>query len=265
MPHDIAWRVCPSQVVSAQNTWKIWCSFCDSINVDPGFGQFQDPFPVLYTFACRWQDGCLALKGQPVCACTAEECVRAVGQAFSQLGAPDPRLTTMGRMNLHLTCVIAGWKRKNPAPKRRKPVPMSVLLEADRLARGYNQARELAIPDLMWIGFFDLLLPGEYLYTTKGHYPFMIGDIVSRIGAQKFTADTILLHLTHLVSYAGLTFTMQKNGVPGELMLDYHWRAHRVPCPGNCSLCPTRAGLHKCPQHAAVGLLCVLAALRIAN
>ncbi len=70
----------------------------------------------------------------------------------------------------------------------------------------------------MWIGFFYLLRPGEYLYTTKGWYPFTLGDIVLRIGAQEYTAANIPLPLLPSVSYAGLTFTMQKNGVPGEMI-----------------------------------------------
>jgi hypothetical protein len=40
MPRDVAQGICPSPVVSAQNTWWIWCYFCKSINVDPGLGQF---------------------------------------------------------------------------------------------------------------------------------------------------------------------------------------------------------------------------------
>jgi thiol-disulfide isomerase/thioredoxin len=237
MPHDIAHGVCPSRVVSAQNTWKIWCHFCDSINVDPGLSQFQDPFPVLYAFARRWRDGRLAPRGKPVRARTAEDAVRAVGQAFSQLGAPDPCLTNLGKMDLRLTRVITGWKRTDPSPERRKPVPKYVLFEADRLARSYNQARELAIADLMWIGFFYLLRPGEYLYATKGRYPFTLGDIVLRIGAQEYTADTIPLHLLHLVSYAGLTFTMQKNGVPGELI--------GLTTTGASIACPVRSILRR--------------------
>jgi hypothetical protein len=102
--------------------------------------------------------------------------------------------------------------------QRRKPIPKSVLHEADRLAHGYNQARQLAIANLLWIGFFYLLQPGEFLYTTKGRYPFNLGDIVIRAGAHEYSADTILLHLMPQVSFAGLMFTMQKNGIPGEMI-----------------------------------------------
>jgi hypothetical protein len=70
----------------------------------------------------------------------------------------------------------------------------------------------------MWIGFFYLLRPGEYLDTTKGRCPFLLGDILLRVGPQEYTADVIPLHLLSQVSFAGLTFTMQKNGIPGEMI-----------------------------------------------
>jgi hypothetical protein len=44
MPYNVAHAVFPWQVVQAQNTWQIWCTFWNSINVDPGLGQFQYPF-----------------------------------------------------------------------------------------------------------------------------------------------------------------------------------------------------------------------------
>lgn len=104
---------------------------------------------MFYTFACRWWDIQLAPKGKPVHTHTVEDAVRAVGQAFSQLGPPDPCLNPTGWMDLRLTRMIAGWKRKDPAPNCRKPVPKSVLVEADRLVSNFNQARELTIADLV--------------------------------------------------------------------------------------------------------------------
>jgi hypothetical protein len=121
-------------------------------------------------------------------------------------------------MDLFLTRVITGSKCTDPSLKGQKPVPKYVIFEADTLACSYNQARKLAVADLIWIGFFYLFRPGEYLSTTKGPYPFTLKNIILQIGAHEDKADTVPLHLFHLVSYAGLTFTMQKNGVPGELI-----------------------------------------------
>jgi hypothetical protein len=97
--------------------------------------------------------------------------------------------------------------------------------------QGYTQVRELAIADLMWIRFFYLLQPGEYLYTTKGWCPFLLGDILLQVGAQEYTtADIIPLHLLPQVSFAGLTFTMQNNGIPGE-MIGLTPTSEPIECP----------------------------------
>ena len=84
LPGEIANGVCPSRVVKAQNTWKIWTKFCESINQDPGLSGFEDPVPALLLFA---RGGRLAPKGNQVSARRAEEAVRQVGQAFSSVGA----------------------------------------------------------------------------------------------------------------------------------------------------------------------------------
>lgn len=141
-----------------------------------------------------------------------------MGQAFSLLGAHDPRLTRLGKMDFRLTRIVSGWKRKDPSPKRKRPIPKSVLLEATRLARKYGQPRDLAIMDLAWIGFFFLLRPSEYLYTQKGSCPFRLQDIIVRVGELEFRGNTIPLFLLDRATFVGLEFTMQKNGIAGELI-----------------------------------------------
>jgi hypothetical protein len=65
----------------------------------------------------------------------------------------------------------------------------------------------------------------------------MLGNIVLRIGSQEYTTDTIPLHLTHLVSYAGLMFTMQKNGVPGKLIGLTPTGGAPIACPVQAIIC----------------------------
>jgi hypothetical protein len=94
----------------------------------------------------------------------------------------------------------------------------SVLLEATRLARKYGQPCDLAIMDLAWIGFFFLQRPSEYLYTQKGSCPFRLQDIIIRVGELEFRGSTIPLFLLDRATFVGLEFTMQKNGIAGELI-----------------------------------------------
>jgi hypothetical protein len=171
IPQGVAEGICPPRMAAAQLQWKVWSKFCSSINTDPGLSQFRDPVPVLLVFARRFRDGRIAPSGHPVRARTAEDAVRSVGQAFSSLGAPDPRLNHIGQMDFRLQRTIAGWRKLDSPPTQKKPVPRRVLLKASRLALLRGRPRDLAIMDLMWMGFFFLLRPGGYLYTTKGPSP----------------------------------------------------------------------------------------------
>jgi len=70
----------------------------------------------------------------------------------------------------------------------------------------------------MWLGFFFLLRPGEYLYKPTALHPFLLQQVFLRIGDVEYRGDTIPLHLlqsSHL-TFAGLQFDKQKNGVPDE-------------------------------------------------
>jgi hypothetical protein len=72
--------------------------------------------------------------------------------------------------------------------------------------------------DLAWIGFFFLLRPSEYLYTTKGSCPFLLQDVVIRVGELEFRGHNVPILLLSRATFVGLEFTMQKNGIAGELI-----------------------------------------------
>jgi hypothetical protein len=204
--------------VAAQNAWTVWTTFCQSINVDPGLGGITDPLPILLIFARRYRNGRLAPAEHPVRARTAEDAIRQVGQAFTTLGLRDPRLNELGWLDFCLVRIVNGWKRQDTPTKRKKPVPKQVLVEAYRMATVSTRAHHLAMADLLWLGFYFLLRPGEYLHTTKGRYPFRLQDVEFYVAGCTHLATTIPLEdLSHATS-AGLTFTMQKNGIPGEVI-----------------------------------------------
>jgi hypothetical protein len=96
LPKEIASGITLAQAKQAQSSWNVWVDFCESIHGDPGLSLYQDPILVLLIFARWWRDGRLAPNGRPVGPQTAEDAVRVVGQAFSALGARDPRLNEMG-------------------------------------------------------------------------------------------------------------------------------------------------------------------------
>lgn len=147
--------------------------------------------------------------------------MRQVGQAFSKVGLLDPRLSKFSpsKLDFRITRLLAGWKRKDGGATRRRPLPWALLKTATRLARLPAASRKSQTMNaLMWLGYFFLLRPGEYLRTSTGRHPFTISHVFLRINGVEYSGATIPLHLLNeeLVSFAGFRFDMQKNGVPDE-------------------------------------------------
>ena len=57
----------------------------------------------------------------------AEE-LRHVGQTFTLMGSPDPRLDHFGSIHLALKRQARGYSKNDPPPNRMKPIPFQILL-----------------------------------------------------------------------------------------------------------------------------------------
>ena len=148
--------------------------------------------------------------------------MRQVGQAFSLLGMIDPRMDRTGaKLDIRLTRLVSGWKRADGGSIRRRPLPVALLQAATRMAQALDASlAHKAMNRLMWLGCFFLLRPGEYLKKPTSQFPFKLKQIFFRAGKVEFRADRIpLTWLTDHVSaltFGGLQFDLQKNGVPDE-------------------------------------------------
>lgn len=209
--------VSPGRATAAATAWKQWILFCHSNGFDPGLSHTDDPVPILQVFGLRWRDGRLAPRGQQVRARTAEDAVRLVGQAFAQLGADDPRLK-WGKIDFRLSRIFRAWKRLDGPSLRKRPIPRTVLWELTKVTWARKTAQQLAATDLMWIGFFFLLRPSEYLDTiTKNAFTLL--DVLLKVGDLEYSGASIPLPLLPLVTSAGFKFDEQKNGVSGDIVL----------------------------------------------
>lgn len=214
----VAHGVSQGRVTAASTAWQQWESFCNELGFDPGLSHTNDPIPILQVFGLRWRDGRLAPSGKPVRARTAEDAARHVGQAFSMLGADDPRLNSNGKLDYRLTRTFKFWKREDGPSQRRRPVPKAVLLKLTTVTLSRKTQQQLATTDLMWIGFFFLLRPSEYLDTTTKN-AFKLCDVIIRVGATEYRGHTIPLPLLELASSGGFEFDEQKNGISGDIIL----------------------------------------------
>ena len=126
----------------------------------------QDPFlhdiptdihlDFFIVYACRYRRGLLSHSLQPVGAKRVEEALRAVGQEFSRLGLPDPRLDGTHYV-FRLKTLFKAWTDEDPTPSRVWPVNITILWALVAcLSTNRDQARAQAILDLSTFAFFFL-------------------------------------------------------------------------------------------------------------
>jgi hypothetical protein len=155
-----------------------------------------------------------------------------VGQAYSGLGSPDPRLDAHGNVDFRLTALFRSWKRTDEPPSRVKPLPLAVVAHVWATAHREASPVAHAAAVCLVIGFYFLLRPGEYLGTPRGTQ-FRLGDVGLWIGSRALdtaqcTPDELLA-----ATFATLTFNRQKNGVRNETV--GHGRSgHSHLCPVHC-------------------------------
>jgi hypothetical protein len=216
---------------SQSTTWTIWQQFCRELQQDPYLTTSADPIPLLQLFARRYRTGTVAPKGSPVTGKTVAKAVRAVGQTLASLGQPDPRLTAKGTLDLRLTRQLAAYEKEDPPPHQNKPVPVSVLRRAVEYPLLATSHKAQAIADMLLLGFYFMLRPGEYAQTkSKEASPFRFKHVHLFAGRRRINQFTAPPHQLSAATSVALEFDRQKNGVRGEV-ITLSRSGHRTICP----------------------------------
>jgi hypothetical protein len=224
--------LCHSRQGGNRTAATTWEAFCDSLNLDPTLADCPDPIPPLQLFAHRYRTGEIAPGGAKVRGKTVGDALRAVGQAFSVMGIQDPRLTTSGTLDIRLSRLLSAYTKQDSPPTRVKPIPISVLQNAVFSHRQRRAPHNYAIADMITLGFFFLLRPGEYAATTNPESsPFRLCDVHLFRGNTRLTFAQVSDE--PMPSFAALEFTNQKNGVRGELI--------GLGPSGDAAFCPVHA------------------------
>jgi len=158
--------IIPQYANSCGNTWVIWEDFCLELAIDPLLHDVTDPTHYLMVFAIRYRDGRLAKHGQPVHSCTVEDALCSIGQTMARMGAKDQCLIAPKKVEYHLSQQLKGYANVDPEPTRVKPVPISFVHHISHVARQANIVFDLAVADMVTIGFYYLCRPGEYALSS---------------------------------------------------------------------------------------------------
>jgi hypothetical protein len=240
-----------SRIEGNDTSWNTWVAFCHSIHQDPWLLHIDDPMPLLQIYAERYRVGNIAPSSSPVKARTVEAALRAVGQTFSALGYQDPRLAanSNGKLDFRLHRQLQAYKKADPPPHRVKPVPLQVIQYAIHLCTRHPTPQSSTIAQMLVLGFFFLLRPGEYAWTDNPDAaPFRLCDV--HLITNNVRLDPISCTEQQLTSatFVALEFTTQKNGVRGELV--------GLGRSGHPILCPVQAMIDRLKQlrlHNAIG------------
>jgi len=117
-----------------------------------------------------------------------------------------------GTMDFRWTRLLKSWKKADPAAQRVRPLPRALLRQATKLAKKPNSTNaSKAMNRLMWLGFYFLLRPGEYLSKAGTQFPFKLKQVFFRVRGAEFRGDVIPFRLldTSLVTFSGLIFDKQ--------------------------------------------------------
>ena len=200
---------------------------------DPFLTGLDDKIPFFRVFAQRLRDGRSSRSGNPITAGHLADEIYHVVKTFQELGAKDPRRDDDGRVDVRYKNLITAYRNEDPAPTRVKPIPIQVLHQAQRTVSLCTPgAADYAVMDLIWIAFFFLLRPGEYVLGSETT-PLVVQDVSLMVNAHKIDPFLCPLEQLFQVTHATITFPDQKNRVKGETI------GHA--CSGQTLACPVRA------------------------
>ena len=173
------------------------------------------------------------------------EALCTVGQEFTQLDHPDPRMDG-AQYVYRLGALFKAWDDEDPAPLQVWPINLTILQSlAQQLQDHPDPSRAETIMDLCIIGFFFLCCPGEYALSPASDHgrskPFRLCNTTfSNATIQHAPATECSLNDVQAGVYISLTYTNQKNATHGE--------AFRHGLSGDPVLCPIHGG-QQCILH----------------
>ena len=225
--------VSPDRAAATASVWKhCWLPFLADLRIkDPFLSGITDKVQVLRVFAERVRDGRLSRSRKRVSGVHVRDEIFHISKTFTDLGAPDPRLTVHGTIDPRLTRLYSAYIKADPPPTRVKPLPMQILLHA------HNRALTAMPQDpvtnyslnLAWLAAFYLLRPGEYCH-ARNNSPLRVENISLLVGSQPLDVLNCPLHLLAAATHSSITFDIQKNRQKGEV-IGHGTSGHPFACP----------------------------------
>jgi len=133
--------------------------------------------------------------------------------------AGDPRFGANKGLHPRIDLLQRSYQKADPPPEWVKPMPIQLLFHvAQAVAELPDKTFFAAVLDLLIIGFFFLLRPGEHVYSKDNSHPFCLRDVSFQSPQGTFNATTITADDFSTCTKVHLKFTDQKSGEKGEVI-----------------------------------------------
>ena len=201
--------------------WRQWLTFVAAIpSTDPYLSNISPQLHIsfLKVFATRIRDGRLTPKGKPVRSKRVQDYLRTVAEEI-RLGSPhrlDPRHDLHGQIDRELKLLSTAHSKDDPPPDKVKPVPIQLLAHALQALTHSARPEAPVIANMLVMGYFFLLRPGEYTYCSQHNFPFRLQDVTFVTPKGQLNAATAPVTDLRQASRVLLYLDNQKNGVRGQ-------------------------------------------------
>jgi hypothetical protein len=230
--------VTAKQAKAADAHWALWETFFLEHKINPFVRHYDDPIPIIQVFAHCYPDGRATPNHITIRSGTEEDAVRVMGQAFAQLGAADIRKDAFSEIDFCLTHQFRCYKKEDAPPSRVKPAPILIVIFILHQAYASNSSKDRkAISDLITIAFYFLLRLGEYTGTISNDTSFCLQEVELHVHDRLLDTLTATLDDLTATTTLFLTFTTQKNGTKGEVIM------HGLS--GDTLACPIKAAVRR--------------------
>jgi len=235
---DVTLGISSQCALATDTTWATWEGFCSDLNIDPTLQTTPDPVLPLQLFALRYRRGEISPSKSKVRGKTVGDALCAIGQTLTNIGYSNPRLLPSGKLHFRLNRQLAHYSKQDPPPSRVKPIPSAILQHTVTLLRLATHARAATTADMLTLGFYFLLRPGEYALTSNpDSSPFTVQDVHLLVGQTRIPYLSCPPEALDRATFACLEFTTQKNGIRGELI--------GLGRSGSSAFCPVQAIINR--------------------
>ena len=206
--------------------------------MDTFLDKVRDPVPFLQIFTSQVRSGLLAHNREPVRSHTAAAYLEVVGQTFANVDISDPRLNKHGSIDHRLQQQLRGWTNPDGPPKRLKPIHIGLIHHTFAALHRQNNNKSNCLKWIIYMAVFLLNRPRECSMTSGEPHPLRWSDIQLYMGQLQLDVFGAKAYQLRAADWSSMTFTMQKSGVPGEIVGHARSGALRVcPVVGLAELC----------------------------